>query len=182
MSTRGILGFRIAGKQTLIANHWDSYLDGLGLGILQFLERHRDELPALEEYLSERIVSAEDAGEDDSWEQPLSTLQTRIDEGRDFRNGGEIDKFSTSCFCEYAYVVDFDTLRMEVYVWNGSLYGDRDGRPRKDDPSRVVGQLLMTEQDLKPLIKGKRTPVQTLRAMTRKFNAKQALLKRVRDL
>ena len=43
MSTRGVYGFRINGTDKVMYNHFDSYLEGLGVNILNFIKNTNDD-------------------------------------------------------------------------------------------------------------------------------------------
>jgi hypothetical protein len=47
MSTRGILGFRLDGKDYLTYNHSDSYPSWLGVKVVEFVNKHKNKLDSL---------------------------------------------------------------------------------------------------------------------------------------
>lgn len=137
MGTRGFVGFQANNRETISYNHWDSYPDGLGLTVLNFV-RHfttdtenlyreqaanlhhvdenvkptRDEVVKLIKY-SNLSVSERDA-EDwycllrETHGNPTAILGCGYAE-----HAPEWPK--DSLFCEWGYLVDFDTRKLEVY-------------------------------------------------------------------
>lgn len=144
MGTRGVIGFKVNGKYFLTYNHWDSYIDGLGYELFAKIEEIRKEnrlqelkkkvlkLKAvdsqgkptkkqLERYQNFLNLNVNDSTKHTNWYQLLHNCQgvnfitTILDnnlghyiESKDF--------VYDSLFCEYGYIIDFDTNNVNIYV------------------------------------------------------------------
>lgn len=141
MGTRGALAFVIAGEEKVTYNHWDSYPDGLGADVLEWLRGALsnedpmreanlreavaalspvpDRPPTHEEY--DRLIkfsnpSVGGRDEKDAWYRLLR--ETQGDPAKILAAGlyePKPDFPLDSLFCEWAYVVDFDFRTFEVY-------------------------------------------------------------------
>lgn len=139
MGTRGLFGFYYKGKYYLAYNHWDSYPTGLGANIVEQIKEAIRE-GSFEQWtkLLDNIVivdmSKEPTEEDikklskytnlgassqstSDWYCLLrncqGSLQSVLDSGYLMNH---VDDEGCPCFEEYAYVVNFDTNRFDVYV------------------------------------------------------------------
>jgi len=138
MSTRGILGFLADGKLTVTYNHSDSYPAGLGSNVAEFvagLATAKAIAKAKKQATSLRVVKEGDkpteqekkdlakfadlgvsSGTLDEWYCLLRKSQGDIPAM--FEAGVMIDGLAfaaSSLFCEWGYVVNFDTKKVEVY-------------------------------------------------------------------
>ena len=144
MGTRGLLGFVADGELKASYNHNDSYPAGLGADVLTFVaqlvkdgpaaiasakervkalrvvenegtEPTDEDVAALHPWTNESVGRPTDSGKP-SWYQLLRETQGNADailssgyilDGRDFGKD--------SLFCEWAYVINFDTQCIEAY-------------------------------------------------------------------
>jgi len=176
MGTRGLCGFRYKEKDYLTYNHFDSYPDGLGLNIL-------NEIRAMDfEKLKARVSKIEfvDTAVKPTFEEQLNipkefwdlTVSKGIAEDwycllrksqgtiEPYYNGTlkyMIDSASfikDGLYCEWAYVVNLDTMKFEV--WRGfqekPQSRNRYGVEPKDG---YYPALLQREYDLSSLPSGK---------------------------
>jgi len=135
MSTRGAYGFRIDGQDKITYNHSDSYPDGLGVTLLQWMASHSvAELKAIARSLTlvseavpptpEQIAECQrwtdtrvSSGQLTEWYVLLRDTQgdpTAWDQGLRYL----IDNASfleNSLFCEWGYVINCDEETFEVY-------------------------------------------------------------------
>ena len=104
MSTRGAVGIIYNNKEKIGYNHFDSYPSGLGNELLTFLkDKTIDELKTL--FSNIKIMKESDK---DAWDWYNHTFNTEFLDQHLFL----ID----SLFCEYAYLINLDTNKFEVYV------------------------------------------------------------------
>lgn len=143
MSTRGVFGFRIDGVDKLIYNQSDSYPDGLGQDIVNFLSKYKGNFIKLIEKVrklqpvgqegsgnptSEQIavcakhgvtncdVDVRNADGTPSWYQLLRGAQGDL--VKTLKVGMYEDStyfLADSLFCEWAYVINLDEQVFEVY-------------------------------------------------------------------
>lgn len=108
MSTRGSWGFRINEEDYLAYNHYDSYPTGLGNKIIGFCNSHT--LIELEQifnriewasYFDNSFIDFVDI----DWSSKYITVTK--DSNNDF--------IKDSLFCEYAYIINLDTKKLEYY-------------------------------------------------------------------
>lgn len=163
MGTRGAIIFVIDGAEKVCYNHFDSYPDGLGSKMLSWLQDAVKDLPAVKDSArnlkmvdedtaptAEEIAKlahlswnkAEHGGEADlregqQWYDLLH--QTQGEPAMILESGYNADAHDfvyDSLFCEWAYVVDLDEDRFEVYrgfqtepVTTGRWAGKPDKQP-----------------------------------------------------
>lgn len=160
MGTRGTIGFRIDGKDYLTYNHFDSYPDGLGVDVLDeikgiFKNYSMDEIknnitslipvdsdnsPSLEDAIKYRIFSNASVGNQGIDNKQIHTWYQLLREAQGTLGGymsGVIKHIilenyfiKDSLFCEYGYIVNFDSGMFEV--WKGFQH--------EPDPSNRYGQ------------------------------------------
>ena len=134
MSTRGALGFRLNEKDYITYNHSDSYPDWLGRNVAEWAASVKDWDKVKEKVLNlkrvnrdkqpgahHRLALAEfhDPSVDDgkSWYSLLRDTQGNPDAV--LRAGFYIpnERFlKDSLYCEYAYIINLDTMELEAYV------------------------------------------------------------------
>lgn len=156
MGTRGLMGFVVDGEVKGTYNHYDSYPSGLGVQVGAFAATLTGE--RLAEYANKaravRLVQEEDKptqaeidrfaatteevgnNPGQEWYSILRGLQGKPGETLDA--GVMIDQLSfahDSLFCEWGYVVNFDTGMLEVY------------RGFQNDPAKVKGRFANGEQN-----------------------------------
>lgn len=138
MGTRGIYGFRKNGKDKLTYNHWDSYPSCLGNTMLEFCkDTSIDEM----NNICDRIVLVDEeskptdeqievcrsfadtsvsTGRIDDWYCLLRDLQGEPSEWK--KISGPIymidnhEFIKDSLFCEYGYIINLDTNKLEFWV------------------------------------------------------------------
>lgn len=136
MGTRGALGFRVNEQDHITYNHFDSYFSGLGKDVLNWLRaelaageeaaikeraaelRHVDEnaSPTAEDFVQFQHLHDGMVSSGTDWYSLLRGMQG--DPAAILAAGVMTDahKFmADSLFCEYAYIVNFDTRELEVY-------------------------------------------------------------------
>jgi len=172
IGTRGIIGFRLKGQDKLTYNHFDSYPDGLGVNILE--EIRKVSLEALKA-AAERIIlvqngkepSKEQIDECKQWadtaisERTLKewycllrnaqgTLRPYIDGNLRYMIDNS-DFIKDSLFCEWAYIVNLDTGKLEV--WHGFQEAPHPGNrySEKPDENGYYPCRMIKEYDLNAL-------------------------------
>lgn len=135
MSTRGAYGFRVDGIDKITFNHFDSYPEGLGQTIVDFLRKtpreelvqaarrivlvNEDSRPSSEQIAECRKFADLSVGRQtiDSWYCLLRQAQGKP---QAYTNGlrymiDNRDFLADSLFCEWAYVMNLDDNVLEVY-------------------------------------------------------------------
>ncbi|MBO7697356.1 MAG: hypothetical protein J6T10_32405 [Methanobrevibacter sp.] len=135
MSTRGLWGFRKNNVDKLTYNHFDSYPSGLGREIIEFIQNNCLEL----ENICKRIILVDE--ESTPTEKQIEELKDFADLTVSTRSENDwycllrkaqedknvyaqglkymIDNKNfilDSVFCEYAYIINLDTKKLEIYV------------------------------------------------------------------
>jgi len=115
MSTHGAYGFKVDGKYVIIYNHFDSYLEGgLGEDVFTFIKYVllHNQVNQLKEAVNKlEFLYSNDIDEDDG---PINILNSIL-------NGeinGVVNRFDflkNSLFCSYAYIINLDENRLEIY-------------------------------------------------------------------
>ena len=154
MGTRGCYGFRKNGIDKLTYNHFDSYPNGLGRDVLHFCKS--TSLAEMNEIYDRLImVNESEKPTDDQiaecsyWFNGNVSRQTPEDWYCLLRNAqGDLNAYKTelrymidnhdfiqdSLFCEYAYIINLDTKKLEFWVGfqktphKGNRYGTKDNR------------------------------------------------------
>ena len=137
MGTRGAVGFRYKNKDKITYNHFDSYVDGLGYDVVEFIEGYKNRLPDLKEAVAkiktvkegdkptakQKIALAQytDLGvseqSTDDWYCLLRHAQGNLQAY--LEAGFMIDSknfLQDSLFCEYGYVINLDKEVLEFYI------------------------------------------------------------------
>lgn len=139
MGTRGLVGIKVDGKYSGYYNHFDSYPEGLGHGMVEFVKKlNKDNIPEMIEKCSNLIVvnSQDDPSQEEidrygqfsdakvstgcDWYSLLRNIQ-----GADYLDAilrGKLDHvfddinfIKNSLFCEYAYILNLDELTLDFY-------------------------------------------------------------------
>ena len=139
MGTRGLYGFRKNGVDKTTYNHFDSYPDGLGADVINFIKKHSiDELKQFYDRIQmvqklatptkEEIKTCVDAGLCDlsvskqstnDWYCLLRNVQGDLEALYNSPVAYMIDNsdfIKDSLFCEYAYIINLDINALEFYV------------------------------------------------------------------
>lgn len=166
MGTRGAIAFVVDGVEKISYNHFDSYPDGLGLTMLEWLQSAAKDPAGLRKQAQDLRMVSEDAEptpeeiaafydrygwsatahggtadlrENQKWYDLLHELQGKP--GEILRAGISPDAASfplDSLFCEWAYVVDLDgDGQFEVY--EGFQHSPHDKGRFADRPETVHG-------------------------------------------
>lgn len=169
MGTRGAFGFFVDGKTKVTYNHFDSYPEGLGNDILTALvdvpldiiqEAARSTVlvseddkpsPELIERYKKYANTSVSTGNIEEWYVLLRNVQGEIgafwDTEAPLRHMPDGENFlSDSLFCEYAYIVNVDTGKLEVYKGfnkNFSGAGRYVAKPDKNKESYAGVELVL---------------------------------------
>lgn len=149
MSTRGAVGIIFNNEEKIGYNHYDSYPSGLGNEILIFLKgKTIEELKNI--FSNITLVKNSD---NDVWNWQKHTFNTEFLDQHNFLND--------SLFCEFAYIINLDSNKLEVYV-GFNLNPNAPGRYAKytlykNDEKVYYGVKLVEELDLSDLFDGKYT-------------------------
>lgn len=135
MGTRGLVGFRVDETDYLSYQQYDSYPSGVGQQVLDELKGllGEQQVAELKDHVrSIRLVSSDDEPNDEEREQYMQYWEN-VSNGKDWysflrecqghiamwlKAGVMIDSknfIKDSLFCEWAYIVNLDTLKLEVY-------------------------------------------------------------------
>ena len=134
MGTRGTFGFRIDGEDKLTYNHFDSYPNGLGNDVVEFVRNVKDWNKVREQVRTLRdITDTKPTPEDikacasvtdlsvseqntDDWYCLLQGTQGDPQKILDISMYQKNNEFITdSLFCEYGYIVNLDDMTLEFY-------------------------------------------------------------------
>jgi len=135
MGTRGVIGWRKDETDKLAYNHFDSYPEELGVAMLKYaskpLEALKEDFDAVEmidteskptkeqiercwEHESVNLSVSDEA--DTDWYCLLRDVQGRLQETADVGYMIDYSAFmSDSLFCEWAYLVNLDSEKLECY-------------------------------------------------------------------
>lgn len=147
MSTRGAVGIIFNGEEKIGYNHFDSYPDGLGTELITFLKgKTIDKLKDI--FSNIKIIENSD---NDVWNWQSHAFNTEFNDEHRFL----ID----SLFCEFAYLINLDTNKLEFYE-GFNLDPNAPGRYAKytlykNDEKIYYGVKLVEEIDLTDLFAGK---------------------------
>lgn len=135
MSTRGCIGFRLNGKDCLSYNHSDSYPGWLGRETLKQLKKWQKGCgwAALREQvenwkgLQPFGLRADGRDSNNNWYEVLRAAHGDLKRLLELGYYIEDSAFmGASLFCEWAYVIDLDTKKFEIY--KGFQKEKHDGR------------------------------------------------------
>lgn len=137
MSTRGAIGFKLDQKEVIFYNHSDSYPDWLGKNMVEYVRSVADWNEIREQVLAFQPVQEGDVPMkeqiDKAYELGTINLMVSNQSESDFycltRNAqgnlglqlalgfGETSSefLLDSLFCEYAYIINLDTMELEFY-------------------------------------------------------------------
>jgi hypothetical protein len=138
MSTRGLMGFRIDGIDRASYNHSDSYPEGLGVGIIQGYNEavkrwgldevknrvrnlevlNQDVKPTPEQIEKLKSFSNTNVSEMDLKDPYCLLHECQGDILKTLESGAILNGLGfirESLFCEWAYFLNLDTMRLEIY-------------------------------------------------------------------
>jgi len=157
MGTRGSSGFIYKDTPYLNYNHYDSYPDGLGRDVLHFIvdvnkengwdkfkENSNDIIPITEKRITDPDIIekykkyADLSVSTKTYDDPYCLFRKIQDSWMPEILKGELKHFTfndnfikESLFCEYAYVINLDTMKLEFY----------DGYQKESQPSNRFGEI-----------------------------------------
>jgi len=135
MSTRGLWGFYSNGITKATYNHCDSYPDGLGKTVLEFIKKHsatelkevfekikmigsdhkptKEDIEKYSKYFNENVNNG-------SFEDSYALLRETQGEPDVYFSGldvmiDNINFIKDSLFCEWAYIINLDNNCLEIY-------------------------------------------------------------------
>ncbi|MBO7695824.1 MAG: hypothetical protein J6T10_24600 [Methanobrevibacter sp.] len=135
MGTRGLYGFRKNGVDKVTYNHYDSYPEYLGRNILEFIRNHGEKLNSIFDNII--MVNEDDIPTKEQIEECKEYCDTNVSKQTEeewycllHKTQGDLEpyinglKYMTdshefildSLFCEYAYIINLDTNKLEFWV------------------------------------------------------------------
>ena len=102
MSTRGAVGIIFNGESKIGYSHYDSYPEGLGASVLEFLKKH--DMESLKYIFNEIKL---DGDHNEVWNDNKNCFNYSFADNEAF--------LYDSLFCEYAYIINLDTGNLEFY-------------------------------------------------------------------
>lgn len=175
MSTRGAVGFRKNDKDFVFYNHYDSYPSSLGEKVLSFIQ--------------ETDISELNVITDQLFHEQFSSLPNFLGRLIDHSDPSSINAeqfLLDSLFCEYAYIINLDTQKLEFYqggnqfcLKNKGRYADKTRYLQSDylmKPYFYYGVILTKAL---PLTKIKQS---TVSAMIQVFNHRTAQIRKYLQL
>ena len=146
MSTRGAIGFRFNDIDKIAYNHSGSYPECLGTSILYWLkDKTIDELKEC----CENIVVLNDKCNNIGFDEETGFA-------KEFENYGSF--LYDSLFCEYAYIINLDTKKLEFYKGfnkNPNARGRYANKYAFENDKRYCGVALVKQIPLSKIFKGK---------------------------
>jgi len=137
MGTRGAVGFLSNGIEKITYNHFDSYPEGLGNGVLNFLhtiinieelkikvnniilidEKVEPTIKQIKQCIAAKTVDMEVSEQSyKDWYCLLRHAQGNLEKYIEVRLMPDSKDFLLdSLFCEWAYIINFDTNKLEIY-------------------------------------------------------------------
>jgi len=153
MGTRGVFGFHKNGADKITYNHFDSYPTGLGEEVIKFLKKHgigelntifdriqmvNDETHPTENQIKEcekYMDLSVSTGKTDEWYVLLRNAQGNPEvyaDGLTYMEDGGEEFLKDSLFCEWGYVINLTTNRLEIY--RGFQKKSQDNRYKIEKP------------------------------------------------
>lgn len=114
MGTRGLIGFKVDGKYSGYYNQYDSYPEGMGFDIVEFIKNRlltKDNVDTMKRMVSNLEVV-------DSNDDPTLQGSKCLDAIFDCKLRhmfDDIEFIKDSLFCEYAYFLNFDNNTLDIY-------------------------------------------------------------------
>ena len=149
MGTRGTYGYRKNKQDKLMYNHYDSYPEGLGQRMLEYIKMYSNK------EINDICDNIKFVEEDENWNLSRE-METRIQSREVYLSSfhedptllmpEDNDFIKDSLFCEWGYIVNLDTECLEV--WKGfqkkSQKNNRYGRKKISDgyyPCRLIAEI-----------------------------------------
>ena len=148
MSTRGAVGIRYNGEDKVGYNHSDSYTADLGKSVLTWLKTQN--LKNLKDFYS--IIQLTDDANNDVWDSVHDRMYEQFEDYHEF--------LYNSLFCEYAYIINLDTQKLEFYIGKNkdpNAAGRYANYYVYDDDHRYCGVKLVQTFPLKDIFAGEIT-------------------------
>jgi len=173
MGTRGAVGFLSNGIEKITYNHFDSYPEGLGNGVLNFLhtiinfeelkikvnniilidEKVEPTIKQIKQCIAAKTVDMEASEQSyKDWYCLLRHAQGNLEKYIEVRLMPDSKDFLLdSLFCEWAYIINLDTNKLEIYE---GFNEDQNGKGRYASQHRELdgnhhyGVKLIYEVDL----------------------------------
>ena len=149
MGTRGTYGYRKNKQDKLMYNHYDSYPEGLGQNMLEYIKMYSNK--EIND-ICDSIKFVENDKNFQIQQEMKGKIQSREDYLSSFHEDSTIlmpednGFIKDSLFCEWGYIVNLDTECLEV--WRGfqivSQKGNRYGRKKNSDgyyPCRLMAEI-----------------------------------------
>lgn len=135
MGTRGLYGFRKNGVDKTTYNHFDSYPECLGRNILEFIRNHGEKLNSIFDNII--MVNEDDIPTKEQIEECKEYCDTSVSKQTEeewycllHETQGDLEPYINglkymidshefildSLFCEYAYIINLDTNKLEFWV------------------------------------------------------------------
>ena len=158
MGTRGAYGFRINGQDKVTYNHWDSYPSCLGVSVADFVKRNKSKLKELAEGLVMVKENSKPKAKDIQYVKEfqdktgiklidLNVSNQSVEDWYCLVRGAQgnfeamekgfkyltdsADFLIDSLFCEWAYIINLDTGKLEIYKGFNDSPKDNSGRYAK---------------------------------------------------
>jgi hypothetical protein len=138
MSTRGAIGFRVGGADRIAYNDADSYPDCLGNMMMEFIANgiHDHGYSSWLARTKQRVEALKDIPYDDEKEVIDQDPEKLLASGvyMDYR-----DFLFDTTFCEWAYIINLDDERLEVYNSKSLNRWHRKGRYYDEVKNNLTG-------------------------------------------
>ena len=149
MGTRGIYGYRKNKQDKLMYNHYDSYPEGLGQNMLEYIKMYSNK------EINDICDSIKFVEKDKNWNLSRE-METRIQSREVYLSSFHEDStilmpednnfIKDSLFCEWGYIVNLDTDCLEVWIGFQKFpqKNNRYGRKKISDgyyPCRLIAEI-----------------------------------------
>lgn len=178
MGTRGACGYYVNGKEKVTYNHFDSYPGGLGNNVVEYIRTHpildikkvAEEIELVEsnsiptpKQIKECVKYTDLTVSERSTSEWYCLLRETHGDLNVYHDGLKymIDSsnfLKDSLFCEWAYIINVDTNKLEVYKGfnqnkysNGRYASSQVEKNYPNDPQKYFGVSLISEIELKKL-------------------------------
>lgn len=157
MGTRGVFGFHRNGIDKIMYNHYDSYPSGLGKAVVEFVKKHSVKelntiFDRIEMISGDQLPTPEQVKECESYTD-LSVSDRSVNDWYCLLRGaqGDLEAYAgglkymieganfleDSLFCEWGYVINLTTKRLEIY--RGFQNKPQDNRYKVDERQDNLG-------------------------------------------